>query len=261
LKRFHSALGRAYEKYAKNLVKKIAQHDKKGPWTYYENPVSENKKQSSELTDNYLQKGDTGICFEHKGVRLHTNFLIGLESERVIGPSLKILRALDLQKTPNIKECKKSDNGFITRPIWQLSLVKKKLLEWIEEKLGLVPQRIYSIITYYPFVKIDKVCMEAYLYPLIENTNLFNEEIFEYPQWLNISDLEAIEELAKNSKLDIELLLSEKEKLENRTKRFDTYLSEKFPAKDLENQHLINKINEILKETGKDFFPSKKDWK
>jgi hypothetical protein len=261
LKKFHTALGEAYEKYAQNLVKKIAQHDKKGSWTYYENPVSGKKKHSNELTDNYLQKKDAGICFEHKGGRLHTNFLIGLESERVIGPSLRILRDLDLQETPNMKRCKKSDDGFITRPIWQICLVKKKLIDWIKEKIGSVPQKVYSIITYYPYIKIDKLCIKGYLYPLIEKMNLFNEEIFEHPQWLHISDLEALEELAQNSKLDLELLLSEKTNLENRTKRFDTFLFEKFPSQNLQNKYLISKIKEILKETGKDFFPSKRNWK
>jgi len=261
LKKFHTARGKAYEKYAQNLVKKIAQHDKKGTWTYYDNPQPKSKKQPVELTDNYLQKGGIGICFEHKGGRLPTKFLIGRESERIIGPSVKILEMLDLRQTIDIKGSKKSDNGFITRPIWQLSLVKKLLLKWIKETFSNVPQKIYSIITYYSYVKIDKVCMEGYLYPLIEKANLFYEEKFEYPQWLHISDLEALEELAQNSKLDLELILLEKTNLKNRTKRFDTFLFERFPAKDLENKQLINKINEILKETGKNFFPSKKNWK
>ena len=257
LKRFHTALGKAYEKYAQNLVKKIAQHGKKEPWTYYENPQAKSKKQSIELTDSYLQKGDTGICFEHKGGRLHTNFLVGIESERIIGPPDNILEKFDLQQTVNLNECKRVDIGFITKPIWQLASANKMLLEWIKNEIGSIPKRIFPIITYYAYIRIDKLCLAPYLFHLFNKANLFTEKKFEYPQWVHISDLEALATLAENSKLDLELLLFEKAKLENRAKRFDTFLFEKFQAKDLENKQLINKINEILKETGKDFFPSK----
>jgi hypothetical protein len=256
---FHEARGHAYEDYAHSLIKKIAESDIVGLWICYKNITL---PEDSELADSYLQKGKIGINFEHKGGRLPTNYLLGAEEERVFGPRDEVLKRLDKGEPIEAQEALRdgADEGLITKAMWQQSVHADNLRQWAAKKIGTTPEKIFPLICHYADIRIDELCRAGYLEPLIEATNLYSHDFLEAPQWLHISDLEDLLGLAEQGKLNLELLLNEKAKPENRKKAFDIFLTEKYKGKRFIPDFLRTTINELLKNTGKTFWPSAVDW-
>ncbi len=253
---FHKGLGKSYEDYAHNLIKKIAKNDMKGRWYCWKTPPI---KKGTELTDTYLQRGRIGILFEHKGGRLPTDFRLGAEDERVLGPQIDVLQRLDTGDTVEAKKILRNDQdeGIITRAMWQQSLHMENLQKWASKQLGRNPEKIFPIITHHADIRIDEVCRAGYLEPLIKAANLYSNNFIELPQWLHVSDLEALESLAEEGKLDIESLLVEKAKSQNRIKRFDLFIYDKFQDRRLLlNKTLKEKFIDILRAAGKTFWPT-----
>jgi len=220
---FQQALGRAYEEYAHRLVARIGAADQGGHWQVTPNPRTQ---QGAELSDSYLQRGSVGIAFEHKGQRPGTDFLRGGQGERVVGPSHAILTRLEQQETVPLKEGRAQDQGLFTRGMWQQSIAGQALLAWAEHKMGARPTRIFPLITYLSSLHIDQVTRVAYLDPLMREAKLYQESFWERPQWLHISELEALAALAEQGALDLVTLLDEKiTRWEN--KQFDIFFYER----------------------------------
>lgn len=220
---FHSALGKAYEEYAHQLVEGIAYSDIRGIWNIERNPQVE---KIGELADSYLQRNNIAIVFEHKGQRPGSKFLRGKQTDRVLGPTENILERIENGETIDYGEGKKYDKGFITRGMWQQSKKGSDIIKWANNKFGEKPIYIYPVITLLSSLVIDIIIRKAYLNPLINKTKLYIEAFWQRPQWINIADLESLAQIAKDGKLDFEDLLSEK--VENAVDgRFDMFLSSK----------------------------------
>jgi len=222
LTRLHVAIGSAYEKYANYIVERVAHADCGGKWEVRHSPRAES---GEELADSYLQRGDVGIVFEHKGQRPGTVFLRGGEGDRVAGPAQSVLNRLDHQEQVSLTEGLRADEGYVTRGMWQQSKNGPRIVSWAEKEIGVKPNRLFPIITHLSPLRVDSVIREAYLNHLIEKASLYAEDFWEQPQWLHISDLEWLAEMAESGHLDLELLLGKKAR-ESVNKRFDLFLSE-----------------------------------
>lgn len=223
LTRFHVALGNAYEEYAHQLVERIAGSDTRGIWNIVGNPQSKTK---GELADSYMQRNNIAIVFEHKGQRPGTDFLRGAQSDRVLGPTEKLLERLETGKIIDYIEGSKHDKGFISRGMWQQSKKGSDIIAWANNKFGEQPIHVYPVITLLSSLVIDAIVRKAYLNPLIERANLYAEDFWEEPQWINIADLESLAQIAEDGKLDIEALFAEKA-AHSVNDRFDMFLSSK----------------------------------
>lgn len=247
--RFQTALGKAYEKYAQTLVERIASTDKGGRWFLRNNPRT---KKAGELSDSYIQREDVAITFEHKGQRPGTEFLRGGSGERVLGPSEAVLNLLDSKINVGLKEGRDSDEGVLTRGMWQQSLAGHNLLVWSRKETGVQPKIIYPIITFLHTFRVDRLLRLAYLEPLIESAQLYNDIFWESPQWLHVSDLEWLVALAKQGDLDIIALLQEK-KLKSHNERFDIFLHSLGPR--LIDKNLAEKAIELMGNAMESFWP------
>lgn len=220
LNRFHSALGKAYEEYAHELVERIAEADIGGKWIISRSPRT---KRRGELADSYLQRNNTAIVFEHKGQRPGTEFLRGGQDDRVLGPSEETLKQLEDEGPLDYKEGSSHDKGFITRGMWQQTKAGLSLVSWAEKEYGERPIRVFPIITLLSSLIVDTIVRKAYLIPLIQKAGLYADDFWETPQWINIADLESLAQMAEKGKLDIEALLHEKAS-KSVDKRFDVFL-------------------------------------
>ncbi len=251
LTRFHVAIGDAYEEYAHQLIERIAETDNCGVWNISSNPKS---KKKGELADSYLQRNNIAIIFEHKGQRPGAEFLCGGQGDRVLGPREEILKRFDKGESIDYKEASKHDKGFITRGMWQQSKKGLSIVEWAENKFGNRPIRLFPVITLLSSLMVDTILRKAYLNPLIQKANLYADDFWEQPQWLNIADLESLTHMAKNGELDIETLFTEKAS-KSVNDRFDIFLSAK------KTRYLYDKLYreamELLDNSAEYFFDKK----
>lgn len=222
LTQFHVATGSAYEEYANQMVERLANADIGGNWKLKHSPRA---KKGEQLADSYLQRGELGVVFEHKGQRPGTEFLRGGQGDRVVGPAESFLKRLDEQKKVSLSEGSDADEGYMTRGMWQQSKFGPKIITWAEKEMGVRPERLFPVITHLSSLRVDMVIRGAYLNPLIQQTDLYSEDFWEQPQWLHISDLESLAQMAEDELLDLASLLSEKahDSVDN---RFDMFLYE-----------------------------------
>jgi len=250
LNKFHTALGYAYEEYAHGLVERLAHHDKHGKWFVKHSPQN---KQDEELTDSYLQRGTTAIVFEHKAKRPNTEFLRGGEGDRVVGPSSKLLMKLENAGAVELGEGKKHDEGSITCGMWQQSKAGQKLVSWAGNEFGEQPTRVFPVITLLSSLVVDPIVRKTYLDLLIQQAELYKDDFWESPQWLNVSDLEFMVAMAEEEGLDLESLLNEKTtKFEH--KRFDFFLYEYSKKAQYIDNRLIDEADSLLDKAASLFF-------
>lgn len=248
---FHSALGLAYEDYANELVENIFQKDLQGRWEYVPRPKNE---KGEEIADCILCKNDVCFCFEHKGGRLSTDFILGgKDSERILGPSYEILDELDKDKKIDLADVKKRDKALITEGIWQQNVHIDKVKNFVEKNGNNKLKKIFPVITYSANFLIDKYCYEGYLKKIIQKLGLYNQPACCMPQWLYIDDIETLVGLAEDNKVDLEKIFSEKALKENQSIRFDVFLSEKYQRKDFYNNKLKKLALKLTKLAEKDF--------
>jgi hypothetical protein len=238
------AIGLAYQVYAARLVERISKSDSAGVWNYQSCPTV---RENVELADDYLQKGDIGVCFEHKGGRPGTDFLRGGGGDQVLGPHDEILDRLDRREPVNCKEGRDRDNGVLTRGMWQQSLHGPELVSWAERKMGNTPREIWPILTHFCNLLIDEVVDPLYMDPLIEVGQLYHDNFWRKPQWLHIGDLEALATLAEQGSLDLAALLSRKS-AKYKYARFDVFLHEQFRGKRTIDSALMDEAVTLLKE-------------
>jgi len=251
LSNFHNSLGLAYEEYANSLVEKISQKDSKGQWSYIARPLNQN---GQEMSDCLLQKNSDSFCFEHKGGRLPTDFLLGgKEGERVFGPSHNILSKVDNEEIVKSADAKREDEGLITEGLWQQNIHFEDLKIYIQDNKKQEPKRIFPVITFIAGIRIDDVCYKGYLGPLIQKMRLYRQDCCFMPQWLQVEDLEALVSLAEDNLLDLDELFSDKNLEENRTLRFDIFLSHKYPQRIFYNKELRNLGMKLIEWAKRDF--------
>jgi hypothetical protein len=248
-KDFQKALGLASQDYAHGLLERMASCDKQGPWIAVGNPTGPN---NAELTDSYLQRASVAVVAEHKALRPPTDFLRGGSSDRVLGLPNSLLTRIDAGAAISLQEGKQADDGLFTRPMWQQSIAGPRLMEWAA-KHGGHPQRVFPIITNFWNLRADEVVRRGYLEPLIQSTGLYREVGWERPQWLNISDLEALAALGEYGKLDLQAILEEKN-AQYPHQRFDIYLYDRFPLPALIDRELHRVALALLKTTGARFW-------
>lgn len=247
MNKFHVALGGAYEEYAHELIERIAENDNGGKWMIKHSP----RTKGHQLADSYLQRDKIAILFEHKGQRPGTEFLRGCEGERVVGPSPEILKRIENNEPVSYELGYKYDKGFITRGTWQQSKAGIKISSWAEKEFGEKPAKIYPVITLLSSLIIDPIIKKIYLNPLIQYAGLYKDNFWEKPQWLNISDLEALTAMAESGSLNLHSLLNEKvSKYEN--KRFDLFLKEK--GAQIIDDKLVEEAKTILDNAALSFY-------
>lgn len=247
--KFQQALGEAYQECAHTLVERIRNADTGANWQVRSGP---RVRKGGELSDSYLQKGDVAIAFEHKGGRPGTDFLRGGDGDRVLGPRDVILTRLETQESVTLREGYDNDNGFLTRGMWQQSSTGAALPRWAERQMGFKPQRVFPIISHLSELRVDPVVRVGYLNPLMARAKLYQEPFWYRPQWLHVSDLEALASLAEQGRLDLATLLHEKNtRFEN--KRFDIFLYERFGGIPIDRQ-LYDAGLALLQEVGASFW-------
>lgn len=247
--KFQQAIGLAYQDYAHDLVKQIGHLDKGGEWQVINSPVQD----GNELADSYMQRGNVAVSFEHKGQRQGAEFLRGKGGERVLGPDEKALESLDHDNHLSLKEGKKRDKGLLTRGMWQQSIAGPTLLDFAQTKFSIRPNRMYPIITHLSDLHVDEVIQKGYLKPLISKAGLYQEEIWEKPQWLHVKALELLTSLATEGLLNLEDLLREKA-TKYPDKRFGEFLFERFGPIRL-RPILADEIDTLIKNTQTNFWP------
>jgi len=222
--KFGTARGLAYEDYGSELVDRIAKSDRGEAWQVYR---GRDLGTSFELFDSYLQRGEIGICFEHKGLRTDNEFLRGVESERVIGPSKAILEKLDSGQAIGLDEGKKNDRGLLTRGLWQQSTNGTRILDWAEKETGVRPTILYPILTHLADVHVDYQVRHLYIDPLIRAAGLYREDFWAPPEWLHVSDLEELASRAERGEVDLVALLSKKS-ASDPASSFDVFICSEF---------------------------------
>jgi hypothetical protein len=250
LTQFHVATGSAYEEYANHLVERLARADIGGQWRFIPSPRT---KKGEQLTDSYLQRGEVAVVFEHKGQRPGTEFLRGGEGDRVVGPKESFLKRFDDQQAVTVSKGLLNDEGYITRGMWQQSKSGPKIISWAKKEIGSSPDRLFPVITHLSPLRVDSVILRSYLKPLIQTANLYNDNFWEQPQWLHISDLESLAQIAEDGLIDVEALLDEKS-YGSVDKRFDIFLYEYLDSRTFIDERLKNEALALLKNAKVSFF-------
>lgn len=204
---FFTAMGDAYEEYANELISKIASKDIKGHWTYLPNLKTE--KGNEEITDALLYRNGTAVVFEHKALRPDTDFLIGGNGDKILGPPDEILEQLEEQKL-DAQATKKHNKGLISRIMNQQTLSATHLKDYIENKLNSGIKKIYPLSSHLADLHVEKYVYGIFLEPLMSRNNLYPEEFWRPPQWLHIEDLELLANFAAEESLDLEAMLEHK---------------------------------------------------
>ncbi|MDP1993443.1 MAG: hypothetical protein Q8K00_20705 [Syntrophales bacterium] len=247
---FQKAIGLAYEQYAAGLVERISRGDSGGAWAYEHSPVI---KTNNQLADDYLQRREIGICFEHKGGRPGTEYLRGGKGDRLLGPVESVLVRLDQKEVISFKEGVNLDEGILTRGMWQQCIHGVDLVSWAEGKNGERPSVLWPIITTLTNLQIDNVVYLVYITPLIEAAQLYKDNYWQKPQWIQIADLEALASLSEKGKLNLSALLQKKSQL-HKNKRFDVFLYEQFDGKDTIDKNLLDKFGKLCEDAMVTFF-------
>jgi hypothetical protein len=250
---FHNYLGLAYEEYANGLIEKISQKNSRKQWSYIPKPLNERKE---DISDCLLQRNSDCFCFEHKGGRLPTDFLLGgKEGERVFGPSYVILNRIDKGEIVQWTDAKREDKGLITEGLWQQNIHFDNLKNYVQRNKNQEIKRIFPIITFVAGIRIDDVCYKGYLDPLIQKMQLYKQSYCLMPQWLQVEDLEALASLSEDNQLNLDELFLEKNLENNRTLRFDIFLSQKYPYRIFYNTELRNSGIKLMDWAKQDFCP------
>jgi hypothetical protein len=247
---FQKAIGASYQEYASHIVARISRTDSRGIWNNYASPTTE---ENVELADDYLQIGNVGICFEHKGGRPGTDFLRGGGGDRLLGPHDEILNQLDHGEPVRLKEGRDRDDGILTKGMWQQSLHGQELLRWAEEEAGESPSVIWPILTHLCNILLDDVVYRLYIDPLMEAAHLYQDSFWQKPQWLSIDDLEALAALSEQGSLDFANLLSQKS-AELKYERFDVFLHQRFPGMRTVDKVLMDEMVGLLRDVGITFW-------
>jgi hypothetical protein len=143
--------------------------------------------------------------------------------------------------------------------MWQQSIHGSSLLDWAQKQMGARPKRVFPIITHLAELRVDKLSRRGYLEPLIKHGQLYQDQFWEQPQWLHVSDLEGLASVAEQGLLDLEVLLLEKNN-QYRDERFDVFLLRRFGDK-LVDRMLHEKGHALLQSAGISFWPeSIKQW-
>ncbi len=249
--RFQKAIGDAYEDYAHALVERIAKADKGGKWQVRRNPRN---KENAQLADSYLQKGQVAVIFEHKAMRPGNDFLRGGEGDRVIGPSDNVLNRLDNSENVALKEGRSQDNGLLTRGMWQQTKAGPKIIKWAEKEMGRKLTQIIPIITHLSAFRVDEVVRTAYMDPLINKAKLYKDDFWIAPQWLHITELEAMARMAEDGELDFESILAFKNADYTRLS-FDLFIH--FYCKGIKfDRELFDSALSVLNGSSVAFFPN-----
>jgi len=215
---FQSAHGKAFETYAESIVDLIVSNISDGSWRIVHNPMGK----EGEICDTYIQNGEIGIAFEFKGMRLNTKFLKGEgDNHRVLGPDKKVLEEIEDGRL--VQVTRSTDNGILTRGLWQLDRAGNLLIQWAEANWGIRPRKIIPVIVHHAYLHVDELARKSYLDPLVETVDLFSDSFWHRPQWLSIDDLEYLARLAEQQELDLGNLFLKKEN-ENASGAFDEFL-------------------------------------
>ncbi len=251
LTRFQEAVGQAYQDYAHNAIRVIAERDADGPWEVLERPGPKGK----ELADSCIVRGDDAIVFEHKAGRPGTEYLRGGSGERLLGPGDSVLAELEAGKAVSLSQGKKSDKGLVTRGMWQQSMNIGAVLSWLEKHTGRKPKRVFAVITHLSPLQVNAVSRAIYLDPLIQKASLYSDDRFVGPQWLYIRELEWLAGLAERGELSLSALLAAKD-LSDRDSAFDVFMAGKFGRLSVTKQLREDGLR-LLDSAGQAFWPTK----
>lgn len=250
---FQRAVGPAYETYANRLVEKIAANDSSGEWTLFKNPKAGN---SSEITDALLFRDGIAVVVEHKALRLSTDFLTGGNGDRVLGPSDALLEQL-INGEKTIENLSEDDNwkkDMIFRVMVQQTRSSSRLFDYVENTLGRRIEKVFPLNSHLANIHIDETISRGYIEPLLQQTDLYVEDYWEFPQWINIEDLEVLANLANEGQLDFYQLLEDKGQGNNKYLSFNQYLAN-MGVEVSRDESFGGAIQQAAREAGELFFP------
>ncbi len=206
------ALGYAYEDYANCLVQRIANGKVAAKWT----PLRGRKVQGGEI-DNLLWRDGTALVLEHKSKNLILTVADRKTLRNSLGPSDEEIARLP-GGIPRTK-------GAITHGLWQLARISGGLESLVAQEFGALPTKVIPIITTLERFHVDEWIRAVYLEPLCRVASTVLPERWSPVEWLHITDLEALAQLADEGRLALDDLLNAKAKT---AERFDWFLGKTF---------------------------------
>ena len=241
---FQRAHGEAFAAYASGLVRRIALAGRYSEW------ISP-KVSGSEITDHYVQSGDSALAFEFKALRAPTEFLTGGTGDRVLGPPPELVDALDGGLALAPAEGKRRDKGMFTRGLWQHTQHGASIREFGSRMTGVRPARVYPLYVHLAPFRVDETVYRGYLAPLCRKADLLAEPWWQDPQWLHVEDLESLAGFAEEGE-DVMRVLSEKVSTAPH-ERFDVYLYDRFGNRGTD-PHLIDAARNLLRQAASHYF-------
>jgi hypothetical protein len=245
--RFQEALGRSFETYGRDLVRRISDASAGSK------RLQALTRDGIEVTDAYIQQAGVGVAFEMKALRAPTDFLIGGSGDRVLGPSSPIVRQIESRQVPSPRQGRNADEGLLTKGLWQLTAAGGELLDLAQTELATRPTRVFPVIVHLAPLRVDDVVRGVFLDHLVGRASLLSESWWEAPLWLHVEDLESLVGLAERGE-DIVLLLVSMGDADRRG-RFDAFLNNRFGTRGTDSR-LDEGALRLLQDSAAHFFPS-----
>lgn len=192
-----TALGEAYQRYAHSLVVRIA----RGNCTRF--TARSNERLAEGEIDSLLSGGGVEIIFEHKAK--HVIAVLGSLStvRNAIGPS-------DAELATLATNARLKDKGAVTQPIWQFRALATTFEDHAFRSWNRRPTEVFPIVTLMESFRVDEWVRRGYLDALIEASGTRFPSTWRAIEWMHVSDLEALAEMADRNRLDLVALLRRK---------------------------------------------------
>jgi hypothetical protein len=207
-----AAFGFAYEEYAHGVIERIARSDRPGPWR----PMQGQKFDGGEV-DSLLWRDTTAVVFEHKSKGLLLTLGNRSTVRNALGPTDDELAQIGTRWP--------SDTSGLTHGMWQLATLSKHSDDFFMPRVGCGPQRVVPVITTLEHFHVDDWVRRIYLEPLLAAAGVRFPAHWSPIQWLHVTDIEALAQLAEDGELDLAALFEAKAAT---PERFDWFLAKQF---------------------------------
>jgi hypothetical protein len=172
----------------------------------------------------------------------------------MLGPNKKILEEIEAGTIPAIRDLKKSDKALLTRGLWQLSTSSEDLIAWIEKKAGKKIDTVWPVISHQAAVNVDSITRFSFLNPLLNSVCVFPDARWRSPQWLRVSDLEALAHCAQEGQLEMAALLEKKDR-QARDASFSHFLYQEYSGFPMDP--VLDEVgNELMRKAANRFWPT-----
>lgn len=238
---FLEALGQSYQDYAHGLVVRIASGNR--------SPLlaRANEHTATGEIDSLLYGPDVAVVVEHKAKQVVSTVGSASVARNALGPHNSELPGIATTERPK-------DKGGVTQPIWQFNALAKLFSEHAVRSWNLRPSEVFPLVTLMEAYRIDEWVRRGYLEPLIEASAATFPPSWHGIEWLHVSDLEALAEMADRGQLDLVALL--RRKVSQPWTRFDLFIAEQNGGSIPLDGKLWSRVESLLQLTVRSFSSS-----